>query len=163
MTTMTQPGTVVRLGIDVACRAQHQASLADEAGRLTWSGRRFRTTPVELDELWSQLPDGAQVEVIMEPTRNAWMPLAAWLQARGARVWLVPPEQSADLRDYYHKHTKTDRLDWRVLARLPLLHPDGDPHRAREPRARESAQAGSASPNHSYRCLLGQRRALRPA
>ena len=38
---------------------------------------------------------------------------------------MVPPEQSADLRDYYNKHTKTDRLDSKVLARLPLLHPEG--------------------------------------
>ena len=38
---------------------------------------------------------------------------------------LVPPEQSADLRAYYSKHAKTDRLDSRLLARLPLLHPDG--------------------------------------
>ena len=124
MTTMTP--TMVRLGIDVACRAPHQASLADAAGRLAWSGRKFRTTPNDLEQLWDQLPDDAQVEVIMEPTRNAWVPLTAWFQARGATVWLVPPEQSADLRDYYHKHTKTDRLDSRVLARLPLLHPDGD-------------------------------------
>jgi transposase len=66
------------------------------------------------------------VMVVIEPTRNAWVPLAAWFRARGARVVLVPPEQSADLRDYYNKHTKTDRLDSRVPARLPLLHPDGD-------------------------------------
>ena len=38
---------------------------------------------------------------------------------------VVPPEQSADLRDYYNKHAKTDRLDSRMLARLPLLHPEG--------------------------------------
>ena len=38
---------------------------------------------------------------------------------------MVPPEQSADLRDYYIKLTKTDRLDSRILARLPLLHADG--------------------------------------
>ena len=38
---------------------------------------------------------------------------------------LVPPEQSADLRDYYSKHAKSDRLDSRMLARLPLLHPEG--------------------------------------
>lgn len=124
--TETAPPLTVRLGIDVACSAQHQASLADEAGRLAWSGRRFRTTPDELEKLWDELPDDARVEVIMEPTRNAWVPLAAWFRARGATVLLVPPEQSADLRDYYHKHTKTDRLDSRVLARLPLLHPDGD-------------------------------------
>jgi hypothetical protein len=36
-----------------------------------------------------------------------------------------PPEQSADLRDYYSKHVKSDRLDSRLLARLPMLHPDG--------------------------------------
>jgi transposase len=42
-----------------------------------------------------------------------------------ARVILVPPEQSADLRDYYSKHTKSDHLDSRMLARLPLLHPEG--------------------------------------
>jgi transposase len=40
-------------------------------------------------------------------------------------VVLVAPEQSADLRRYYSKHTKTDRLDSLMLARLPLLHPDG--------------------------------------
>jgi hypothetical protein len=29
------------------------------------------------------------------------------------------------LRAYYAKHTKSDRLDSVLLARLPLLHPDG--------------------------------------
>jgi transposase len=61
----------------------------------------------------------------MEPTRNAWVPLAAWFRRKGARVVLVPPERSADLRAYYSKHTKTDRLDSKLLARLPLLHPEG--------------------------------------
>jgi hypothetical protein len=49
----------------------------------------------------------------------------AWFRRHGAIVVLVPPEQAADLRAYYAKHTKTDRLDSRVLARLPVLHPDG--------------------------------------
>ena len=57
----------------------------------------------------------------MEPTRNAWVALAAWFRRHGATVVMVPPEQSADLRDYYNKHTKTDRLDSKVLARLPLF------------------------------------------
>ena len=116
----------VCLGVDVACRAAHQASLADEQGRMLFVGHRFRTDPDELDALWARLPgDLEQVEVVMEPTRNAWVALAAWFRRRGAKVVLVPPEQSADLRDYYNKHTKTDRLDSKVLARLPLLHPEG--------------------------------------
>lgn len=64
----------LRLGIDVACRAAHQASLADQAGRLIWVGRRFRTTAGDLEALWGMLPeDGEPVDitVIMEPTRNA--------------------------------------------------------------------------------------------
>jgi transposase len=120
----------LRLGIDIACRAAHQASLADERGEFVWSGRRFRTSPADLAGLWAMLPAGAcaeEVLVVMEPTRNAWVPLAAWFRRRGATVVLVPPERSADLRAYYAKHTKTDRLDSRILARLPLLHPDGLP------------------------------------
>ena len=118
----------LRLGIDIACRTAHQASLADHTGRLLWRGHRFHTITAELDRLWQRLPAGTdptQVMVVMEPTRNAWVPLAAWFRRRGACVILVPPERSADLRAYYHKHTKTDRLDATLLARLPLLHPDG--------------------------------------
>ena len=115
----------VRLGIDIAGRAHHQASATDETGEFLWSGWRSRTTPADLGALWAKLPEGAEVTVIMEPTRNAWVPLAAWLKARDATVVLVAPERSADLRDYYAKHTKTDRLDSPMLARLPLLHPEG--------------------------------------
>ena len=46
----------LRLGIDVACRAAHQVSLADEQGRFIWSGRRFRTTSQDLERLWAMLP-----------------------------------------------------------------------------------------------------------
>lgn len=118
----------ITLGLDVACKTDHQASLADAAGRILWSGHRFRTTCRDLERLWSRLqshPDPGSVTVVMEPSRNAWVPLAAWFRRRGARVVLVPPEQSSDLRDYLNKHTKSDRLDSRVLARLPVLHPEG--------------------------------------
>ena len=90
-----------------------------------WSGVRFRTRVADLDRLWARVPAGAEVTVVLEPTRNAWAALASWFTRRGARVVLVPSTQSADLRAYYSKHTKNDRLDSRVLARLPLLHPDG--------------------------------------
>jgi hypothetical protein len=92
----------LRLGIEIACRAAHQVSLADEEGRFIWTGRRFHTTPQDLARLSSMLPDGtdpAEVLVVMEPTRNAWAPLAAWFRRSGARVVLVPPERSADLPD----------------------------------------------------------------
>jgi transposase len=121
---------LLRLGIDIACRAAHQVSLADEQGRFLWTGHRFRTTPRDLIRLWNMLPEGtdpADVVVVMEPTRNAWVPLAAWFRRHGAEVVLVPPERSSDLRRYYAKHSKTDRLDSQLFAGLPMLHADG-PH-----------------------------------
>jgi transposase len=116
----------IRLGVDVACRAAHQVSCADEHGVMLWIGHRFHTDPDELEALWQKLPENTtEVMVVMEPTRNAWVALAAWFRRRGATVVMIPPEQSADLRAYYNKHAKTDRLDSKVLARLPLLHPEG--------------------------------------
>src|SRR3954453_20472205 len=92
---------ILRMGIDIAVRAPHQASLADARGVLLWSGHRFQTTAADLDRLWQRLPTGSdpgEITIVMEPTRNAWVPLAAWFRRRGAKVVLVSAERSADLR-----------------------------------------------------------------
>ncbi len=115
------------LGIDLACRAAHQGSLARPDGTFVWTGRMFFTRPAELEKLWKKIGLAEQdtLRVVMEPTRNAWAPVASWFRHRGARISMVPTTQSADLRAYYSKHTKNDHLDSRLLARLPLLHPEG--------------------------------------
>ena len=130
--------TSMTLGIDVACRAEHQATLA-VAGMPLWRGRKFFTRPAELERLWGDLDlsDPAELTVVLEPTRNAWIVLAQWFRRRGARVVMVPTTQSADLRAYYSKHAKNDRLDSEILAKLPLLHPEG---------LREFTGDGSADP-----------------
>jgi len=114
------------LGVDVACRAAHQATLAVD-GVPVWRGRKFFTHPDELDRLWEDLAVlvPADLTVVLEPTRNAWVVLAQWFRRRGAKVVMVPTTQSADLRAYYSKHAKNDRLDSEILAKLPLLHPEG--------------------------------------
>lgn len=114
------------LGVDVAVRAAHQATLARD-GVTVWCGRKFWTRPAELERLWADLDlaDPAELTVVVEPTRNAWIVVAEWFRRRGARVVMVPTTQSADLRRYYSKHTKNDRIDSELLARLPLLHPEG--------------------------------------
>lgn len=114
------------LGIDVAVRAAHQATLARD-GTTVWRGRKFSTRPMDLERMWADLAltDPDELTVVVEPTRNAWIVLAEWFRRRGARVVMVPTTQSADLRKYYSKHTKNDRIDSELLARLPLLHPEG--------------------------------------
>ena len=114
------------LGIDVACRAAHQGALPGDGATL-WGGRTIHTPPADLERLWADLDlgDPAELTVVLEPTRNAWIVLAEWFRRRGVRVVMVPTTQSADLRKYYSKHTKNDRIDSELLARLPLLHPEG--------------------------------------
>lgn len=74
------------LGIDVAVRAAHQASLARD-GVTVWRGRKFWTRPAELERLWADLDlaDPAELTVVLEPTRNAWIVVAEWFRRRGAR------------------------------------------------------------------------------
>jgi transposase len=129
------------LGIDLACRAAHQASLARPDGTFVWTGRKFFTRPADLERLWADLDlgEGDTLRVVMEPTRNAWAPVASWFRRRGAVISMVPTTQSADLRAYYSKHTKNDHLDSKLLARLPLLHPEG---------LREHTGDGPAEPLH---------------
>jgi hypothetical protein len=52
-------------------------------------------------------------------------PGSPWLRGSAVGVRGSSWVRSADLRAYYAKHTKTDLLDSRMLARLPLLHPEG--------------------------------------
>lgn len=123
------------LGLDLAITAENRACLTDGSGQVLGE-RTFRHTREDLEALheFSSEGLGAQDElvVVMEPTANAWVAPAAFFASKGALVHLVPPEQSADLRRYYAKHVKNDRIDAKLLARLPLLHPEGL-HRAQVP------------------------------
>ena len=116
------------LGIDIAITAENRACLTDEAGKVLAEGR-FRLARPELESLHRLASEGMGPEdellVVMEPTSSSWIAPAAFFASQDATVHVVPPEQSADLRRYYAKHVKNDRLDAKLLARLPLLHPDG--------------------------------------
>lgn len=116
------------LGLDLAITAESRACLTDETGRLILE-RRFHIHRGDLEDLYAAVTEGMepddQLVVVMEPTGSSWIAPAAFFKSKGARVHLVKPEQSADLRDYYAKHVKNDRMDAALLARIPLLHPEG--------------------------------------
>lgn len=142
---------VLILGIDLACRAAHQASLARPDGTFIWTGRRFFTRPAEARKTLHQASRGSKTLGCLlferrghgadrdrtDPQRPGTA--GVMVSPPGARVSMVPTTQSADLRAYYSKHAKNDHLDSKNLARLPLLHPEGGrlrPRRRREKRRR---------------------------
>ncbi len=115
------------IGIDLAVRGEHRAVVADEQGQYVTAVLKFNTTPAALGHLLvqaRQTAPGCELQAVMEATAMSWFPVAAYLVRQGVRVYVVNCQQVADLRRYYKRHAKSDRIDARVLARLPLVNPD---------------------------------------
>lgn len=110
------------IGIDLAIRGDHVAQVFDN-GRPTGRPLRFRLTAPSLTTfiaaVTSNLPPGAMVTAVMEPTGMAWFPVAAWLQRAGITVIRVKGKRVKALRRYLSEHAKTDAVDAHVLGVLP--------------------------------------------
>lgn len=116
------------VGIDLAITSRHRASVYDPqenryldnsfAFDIDFDGFEYMLRQVE-----NNVREGeeAQLNFVMEPTALAWMPLSCYLVSRGYKVYRVTPQQSADFRKFRSKYAKSDRIDCKALARLPLV------------------------------------------
>jgi hypothetical protein len=115
------------IGLDLAVQTAHKAVVLDECGHFCTPILTVHTRPGELDHLLARARDGApsiEVQLVMEPTGMAWFPIAVYYARQAVPIYLVNSQEVADLRRYYTRHAKSDRIDARVLARLPLVNPD---------------------------------------
>jgi transposase len=115
------------IGLDLAVQTAHKAVVLDEGGHFCTPILTVHTQPGELDQLLVRAREGAsstEVQLVMEPTGMAWFPIAVYYARQALPIYLVNSQEVADLRRYYARHAKSDRLAARVLARLPLVNPD---------------------------------------
>ncbi len=115
------------IGLDLAIQATHKAVVADEFGRYLTPVLTLHTRPSALHQVFARAREGTAdpaLQVVMEPTGMAWLPVAAFCAQHGVPIYLVKRQEVADLRRYYTRHAKSDRIDARVLARLPVVNPD---------------------------------------
>ena len=70
-------------------------------------------------------PDGTRLEVVIEPTGPAWLPIAVFFSARGHTVFRVSSQKAADLRRFLSRHAKSNGSAADTLARLPRSGPAG--------------------------------------
>jgi hypothetical protein len=115
------------IGIDLAVKAAHKAIVLDQASNTFVSKvLSFHTDPAELDQVLTVAREGASDDVrliaVLEATGMAWYSVGVYLQHHGVEVYRVNGQQVADLRRVYKRHAKSDRIDVRVLARLPQLY-----------------------------------------
>lgn len=115
------------IGIDLAIKGEHKAMVVDEAGNFLTPLLKFHSRANELDHLLAcarQGAPGCPLRAVLEPTGMAWFPVAVYLTRRGVTVYLVNSQQVTDLRRFYKRHAKSDRIDARVLAKLPMVNGD---------------------------------------
>jgi len=116
------------IGIDLAITGDHKAVILDDQGNPIGKVFRLRTDPAGLEALLRRAREGIgedePLRAVMEPTGLAWLPVASYLIQRGVIAYLVNGQQVEDLRKFYKKHAKSDRIAARVLARLPWVNPE---------------------------------------
>jgi transposase len=116
------------VGIDLGIASAHTVRVLDEFGT-TLAKRKCWPTVESLGEIELVALEGCapktRLEVIIEPTGPAWLPIAVFFIRRGHLVFRVSSQKAADLRRFLSRHTKTNGIDAETLARLGLFDPAG--------------------------------------
>ncbi len=116
------------VGIDLGIASAHTVRVLDGTGE-TVAKRKAWPTAESLGEVEAVALAGTaartRLEVVIEPTGPAWLPIAVFFSARGHVVHRVSSAKTSDLRRFFSRHTKTNGIDADTLARLPLIDPAG--------------------------------------
>ena len=111
------------VGVDLGIASAHTVRVLAEDGREVCR-RRCEPTVDSLARVEAAAlagtPVGTVLEVVMEPTGPAWLPVAVFFTARGHRVFRVSSAKAADLRRFLSRHAKSNGIDADTLARLPF-------------------------------------------
>lgn len=116
------------IGIDLGIASAHTVRVLDGEGEVV-AKRKAWPTVESLGEVEAAAlagcPVGTRLEVVVEPTGPAWLPIAVFFTTRGHVVHRVSSAKAHDLRRFLSRHTKTNGIDADTLARLPLFDPAG--------------------------------------
>ena len=113
------------VGVDLGVTAKHKAQVLDEQGKKIVPNFSFHTSYEELDALCQKaLKDavqGTKLRFICEPTEMSWFPLAIYAKINNHEIVRVKAHKAHDLRKYFQRHKKNDKLDAKVLAVMPMI------------------------------------------
>jgi transposase len=116
------------VGIDLGIATAHTVRVLDGEGSIVAKRKAWPTmeslTAVEAAAL-ADCPEDTRLEVVIEPTGPAWLPVAVFFSRRGHQVFRVSSQKAADLRRFLSRHAKSNGIDADTLARLPLFDPAG--------------------------------------
>jgi len=115
------------IGLDLGVKSKSKVYIIDQAGEKVRPEFSIWTNPQGLDYMMEQALKGAFKDILldltMEPTNVAWFGAAVYVRRKYPQVsiYRVKSEKAQDLRKFYRKHTKTDSLDAKTLAKMPIV------------------------------------------
>lgn len=116
------------VGIDLGIASTHTVVVIDESTQVL-ARRRCRPARESLETIEAAAlagaPPATRLEVIIEPTGAAWLPVAVFFARRGHTVYRVSSAKAAALRKFLSQHAKANSIDAEALARLAIVDPTG--------------------------------------
>jgi transposase len=116
------------VGIDLGITSAHTVRVLAGDGRTVCRCKAVPTVE-SLGQLERVALAGADLtttlEVVLEPTGPAWLPIAVFFSAGGHTVYRVSSAKAHDLRRFLSRHAKSNGIDADTLARMPLVDPTG--------------------------------------
>jgi transposase len=150
------------VGIDLGITSAHTVRVLAGDGSVVCRRKAVPTVQslgeVERAALAGTAP-GTRLEVVIEPTGPAWLPIAVFFCSRGHTVYRVSSAKAHDLRRFLKRHAKSNGIDADTLARLPLVDPAGlhplvlpdAPRAALDRRVRATDRLTQAAAEHKRR------------
>jgi len=116
---------VLNVGVDLGVTAKHHAEVINSEGIKVCSSVRFAGTKEGFDMMSKYVLQHGNEEVMLrficEPTSMSLFPLAVYAKRNGHEMMRVKAQKSHDLRKYYSRHSKSDKLDAKALAMIPIV------------------------------------------
>lgn len=116
---------VLNIGVDLGVTAKHHAEIINSEGIKVCSSTTFPGTKEGFDMMSTRAlqhsAEGVKLRFICEPTSMSWFPLAVYAKRHGHEIMRVKTQKSHALRKYYSKHSKSDKLDAKALAMMPIV------------------------------------------
>lgn len=113
------------IGIDLGVTAKHKAQVRDEQGKKIVPNFSFHISKDNLDALCQQALEGAnqgtRLRFICEPTEMSWFPIAIYVKDNNHEIVRVKSHKAYDLRKYFSRYKKNDKLDAGTLCVMPMI------------------------------------------
>jgi len=113
------------IGIDLALKASHKAVVMNGKGKFITPVLSFHTQWDEIAQVVARAREGVEsdypLQAVMEPTGRVWLSVAIALRRLNVTTYLVNGQRSYDLRRFYKRHSSSDRIAARVLAKMPIV------------------------------------------